>query len=331
MNYRTLGNTGMQVSELGFGASPLGNEFHPVEADDCARAVHCAIDSGINFFDVSPYYGRTLAEERLGSALRGRRHQVILATKCGRYGKDEFDFSAARVYRSIDESLTRLQTDYVDLWQAHDVEFGDLTQVIEETLPAMRAVQQQGKARFIGITGYQLRALRRVATEAGVDTVLSYCRYNLLIGDMERLLTPVVKETGTGLINASPLHMGVLTAEGPPSWHPAPSRVQTAGREAADLCRERGADLAAVALQYCLAHPYVAVILVGMASEEYVRRNVRAAEEKPDWDLISEIQLRVAHASDVTWPAGRPENEDYAENAANRRASTLLEIQRERV
>src|SRR5580658_6798296 len=118
MEYATLGHTGLRVSKLGFGGSPLGNEFAEAE-----RAVHCAIDLGINYFDVAPYYGRTLAETRLGAALVGRRDRVVLATKCGRYDVAKFDFSTARIRRSIDESLERLRTDYLDVFLAHDIEF----------------------------------------------------------------------------------------------------------------------------------------------------------------------------------------------------------------
>src|ERR1700730_15846431 len=130
MEYRKLGGTGLEVSMLGFGASPLGNVFGTTDPTEGKRAVHLAIDRGINFFDVSPYYGLTLAEDRLGEALVGSRDKVVLATKCGRYGADHFDFSARRVTASIDESLKRLRTDYVDLLQAHDVEFGDVQQII---------------------------------------------------------------------------------------------------------------------------------------------------------------------------------------------------------
>src|SRR6185312_9267055 len=155
------------------------------------RAVHLAVDQGINFFDVSPYYGLTLAEERLGRALEGRRKGVILSTKCGRYGDTLFDFSAERIRQSVDESLRRLRTDYVDLLQAHDVEFGEVEQIIHETIPEMRRLQQQGKARYIGITGYPLGTLIRIAEAVPVDSIISYCRYNLLIDDMDASLMPV--------------------------------------------------------------------------------------------------------------------------------------------
>ena len=115
----------MQLSVIGFGASPLGDVFDVTDEQEGFRAVHTAIDSGINFFDVAPFYGDTLAETRLGNALSGKRNDIFLATKCCRYGNGVFDFSYQRVLTSIDESLRRLKTDYVDLLQVHDIEFGD--------------------------------------------------------------------------------------------------------------------------------------------------------------------------------------------------------------
>src|SRR5580700_5395102 len=123
MDYATLGRSGLRVSKLGFGASPLGNEFGETDPAEGERAVHCAVDLGINYFDVAPYYGRTLAETWLGAALAGRRDKVVLSTKCGRYDVNQFDFSAARIRASIDESLRRLRTDYLDILLAHDIEF----------------------------------------------------------------------------------------------------------------------------------------------------------------------------------------------------------------
>src|SRR5580698_857795 len=230
MEYRTLGRTGLRVSKLGFGGSPLGNEFGETDPSEAERAVHCAIDLGINYFDTAPYYGRTLAETRLGAALEGRRDKVVLGTKCGRYDVSQFDFSAARIRASIDESLTRLRTDYLDVFIAHDVEFVSRAQIVEEAIPTMRELQRLGKTRFIGISGLQLNMLRKVAEAAAVDVILSYCRYNLLITDMDELLTPFAMEHGVGLINASPLAMGMLTKQGPPAWHPAPAELREAAR-----------------------------------------------------------------------------------------------------
>lgn len=312
MLYRMLGNTGLSVSQIGFGASPLGDVFGTTDPAECVRAVHRAVDEGINFFDVSPYYGSTLAEERLGKALLGFRHKVVLATKCGRYGDASFDFSAARIRKSIDESLARLQTDYVDLLQAHDIEFGDIDQIVDETIPALREVQRSGKARYIGITGYPLRTLISVAERERVDAILSYCRYNLLVTDLDAHLAPFTKANGIGLINASPLHMGLLSGSSLPEWHPAPIKVRKAATDVVRLCRERGFDPVVVALRFCIEHPYVASTLVGMSTQEQVDTNLKALNVEISPALFAKIQKVIAPAKNIVWPSGREENADAA-------------------
>lgn len=312
MRYRQLGNTTLRVSTLGFGAGPLGENYGPFDPAEGERAVHRAIDEGINFFDVAPYYGRGVAEARLGEALRGRRDQVVLCTKVGRYDRDlphGFDFSAARVRRSVEESLGRLKTEVIDLYIAHDIEFGPRTVILEETLPAMRRLQEQGKVRFIGISGYPLEILRDVAVEAGVDVVLSYCHYSLLNTRMEEVLAPVARGHGVGLINASPLHMGVLTGEAPPEWHPAPGRVLDAAREAAEWCERRGASLPDVALRFALANETVATTLVGMRRESDVEANVAALRRGPDPEILAGVESILRPVRDVEWPSGLPEND----------------------
>jgi L-galactose dehydrogenase len=308
--YRRLGHTDLEVSVLGFGTSPLGNVFGTIDPVEGRRAVHFAIERGINFFDVSPYYGLTLAESRLGDAIAGYRDKILLATKCGRYGPDRFDFSEKRVAASIDESLERLGTDYVDLLQAHDVEFGDVQQIIDETIPAMRRVQEQGKARYIGITGYSLRTLVRIAEAVPVDTILSYCRYNLMVTDMDEILVPVVEKHRIGLINASPLHMGVLTEQGAPEWHPAPAEIREAGKKVAKLCRDHGTSVSELALRFCLDHAQVSATLVGMATRHQVEANLRLLQAITDPELLSEVRLLLSPVINRTWPSGRPENQD---------------------
>jgi L-galactose dehydrogenase len=310
MIYRELGKTGLAVSLVGFGASPLGQEFGAIDPAEGKRAVHYAIDKGINYFDVAPYYGRTLAETRLGEALVGHRDRVILATKVGRYDVDEFDFSAECVIRSVEESLARLKTDYIDVFQVHDIEFGSKEQIINEMLPAMHRLKQAGKVRFVGITGYPLYLLKEVAEAAEVDTVLSYCRYNLMDNSMDDVLTPVAKRQGIGLINASPLHMRVLTEKGAPDWHPAPRQVLEVGQQVARYSRSQGVDIADLAMQFALQHEYVATTLVGMSKVRHVDRNVKSVGVAPDPELLAEVLEMIEPVANVCWKEGRPENHD---------------------
>jgi L-galactose dehydrogenase len=310
MRYRRLGQTDLNISVAGFGASPLGGVFGPYDEQEGTRAVHLAVEEGINFFDVSPYYGLTLAEERLGQALAGHRDKVILATKCGRYGRDDFDFSAKRVRLSVEESLRRLRTDYVDLLLAHDVEFGDTNLIIGETIPAMRRLQEEGKARFVGISGYPLLVLMTICRRIPVDCILSYCRYNLLIDDMDTVLTPFATNSGIGLINAAPLHMGMLSKAGAPGWHPAPAQVRKAVSEAIAFCERRNVDLSEVGLRFCFAYPHVTSTLVGISTSDQVRKSLAALNSTTDPGLLREIQDILAPAANVVWPSGRPDNHD---------------------
>jgi L-galactose dehydrogenase len=299
---------GMKVSILGFGASPLGDVFGATDEAEGQRAVHTAVDLGINYFDVAPLYGLTLAETRLGKALKGKRDRVFLATKCCRDNFQFSDFSAKRVMASIDESLTRLQTDRVDLLQIHDVEFGDAFQIIEETLPAAREGQQSGKARFIGITGLPVRYLRRLAEQIDIDTILTWGHYNLVEDEMDEELTPLCRQRGIGLINASPLHQRLLTEKGAPPWHRSPPPVLAMAPRLVALCRSYGVDLADVAMRFCLDHPHVATTIVGMSKVRHVESNLKVLDFKIPEGLLAEIATLVTSVKNMMWFEGRPEN-----------------------
>lgn len=308
VEYRILGKTGLRVSKLGFGGSPLGGVFGPIDEAEGIRAVHTALDRGINFFDTSPYYGLTKAEATLGRALKGiSRDKYYLATKVGRYGDTEFDFSAARVVASVEESLRRLNVDYVDLIQCHDIEFSSLDQVVEETLPALRKVCAQGKARFIGITGLPMKIYPCVLDRTEVDSILSYCHYTLFDTSLESLI-PYLEKKQLGIISASPLAMGLLTEQGPPAWHPAPAEIKKTCAAAAAYCRSKGVDVAQLALQFSLANPKIHSVLVGMATCELLEKNLEWAELPLDPALVAEVQTVLQPVRNGTWPSGRPEN-----------------------
>jgi len=308
MDYRLLGKTGMRVSIIGFGASPLGDVFGVTDEAEGIRAVHMAIDNGINYFDVAPLYGLTVAETRLGKALEGRRDKVFLATKCCRDNFTTVDFSAARVAASVDESLRRLRTDHVDVLQIHDVEFGDRRRIVEETLPAARKVQQAGKARFVGITGLPVRYLRLVAEQCDPDTILTWGHYNLVEDEMDEELTPLCAERGIGLINASPLHQRLLTEKGAPEWHRAPRPVLEMAPRLAALCKASGVDIADVAMRFCLDHPGVATTIVGMSKTRHVESNLKSLAFRTPDGLLARIQELVAPVRNMMWFEGRHEN-----------------------
>jgi L-galactose dehydrogenase len=172
----------------------------------------------------------------------------------------------------------------------------------------MRKLQAQGKARFIGITGYSLKNLMAIAAQVKVDTILTYCRYNLMIDDMDSTLIPFAKQNGIGIINASPLHMGIITERGAPDWHPAPQPVRDAGKRIVALCRAHGVDASELALRFCLDHPGVASTLVGMSSRKHVEGNLKCLDLRNDPALHEEIRATVAPVANLTWPSGLPEN-----------------------
>jgi L-galactose dehydrogenase len=311
MHYKELGRTGLKISAISFGASPLGEEYGSIEVSEGERAVHYAIDNGINYFDVAPYYGGTLAEERLGQALADRRQEIILATKMGRYkvrGGEEFDFSAERVRSSLAESIRLLKTDYIDVYQAHDIEFTHREQIINEALPAMYQLKKEGKVRFVGITGYPLHLLKDIAEKAEVDTILTYCCYNLMDTSMDAVLTPLAKEKGIGLINASPLYMRVLSEKGAPDWHPAPKRVLEAARQAIQHCRSKGANISELAMQFALAYEYVSTTLVGMSKVSHVARNIEMLNASFDRELLEAVLNIIKPVANICWEEGIPVN-----------------------
>jgi aryl-alcohol dehydrogenase-like predicted oxidoreductase len=309
VEYRTLGKTGLKVSALGFGASPLGGGvFGPVEESEAIRSVHAGLDAGINVIDVSPFYGYTRAETVLGKALKGiPRDRYYLATKVGRYGDSDFDFSAQRITKSVEESLSRLGLDYIDILQSHDNEYGNLDQIVNETIPALRALQKKGVARFVGVTGYPLKIFRYIVDRTDVDTVLSYNHYTLNDTTLTGVL-PLFASKNIGVISAAPVSQGLLTNQGPAAWHPAPDQVKQICVEAAAFCRGQGADIAKLAIQFALTDKRIATTLVGTSSAAILNKNVRWIEEPIDRELLAKVETILRPIKDETWIVGKPEN-----------------------
>jgi aryl-alcohol dehydrogenase-like predicted oxidoreductase len=302
-----LGKTGLSVSALGFGASSVGSQFRPVPEDEGIRAVHAALEEGINYIDVSPYYGLTKAETILGKAIRDiPRDSFYLSTKAGRLDVDRFDYTETGLIRSVEDSLKRLHTDYVDLLFLHDMEFVPYEQVIGEGVPALFKLKEQGKARFVGVSGLPLTIFERTLRDADLDVILSYCHYTLNDTTLLKLL-PLVRRKGIGLVNASPLGMGLLTGKALAAWHPASEEMRAVCRRAAEHCARKGAELARLALQFSVAHPDIPTTLVSTGSAETIRRNVRWIEEPMDEALLAEVLAMLAPIRDKTWPSGLEE------------------------
>ncbi len=308
MEYRKLGKTGLDVSILSFGASSLGSVFRPIDENEGIRALHVALDLGVNLIDCSPFYGITRAETVLGKALRGLpRDKVVLATKVGRYGEEQFDFSAERVTRSIDESLGRLGVEHIDIIQCHDIEYVPLDQIVDETIPALRKAQETGKVGFVGITGFPLAIYPAIMDRIEVDTILSYAHYSLNDTTLEGLI-PYLVEKDVGIIGASPLSMGLLTNRGTPDWHPATDEIKAGCAAAAAFCREQGVDIAQLAVQFSLSNRDIHSTLIGTANPDNMRRNVEWLDAPVDEALIEAVLEVLAPIRDKTWQTGLPEN-----------------------
>ena len=309
MKKRLLGKTGLELPILSFGASSLGQEFRKVNLEEALRSVHVALDCGLNFIDTSPFYGRGMSEVLLGQALRGvARDSYTLCTKLGRYDLAHFDFSAKRVAESVDVSLHRLGTDHLDVVLCHDIEFVPMQQIVDETLPALRKIQQSGKVRFIGISGYPMKAFQFVLAQAELDCVLSYNQYTLQNTRFADELVPELKSRGVGVMNAGPFSARLLTNAPLPDWLKEPEEVKAAARKAAAHCQSRGVDIAQLALQFSIAHPDITTTVAGSANPENIRKWSQWAAAPIDETLLREVQDIFAPVKNLGHTEGLPEN-----------------------
>jgi aryl-alcohol dehydrogenase-like predicted oxidoreductase len=309
MQTRALGKTGLNLPIISFGASSLGQEFRNVDLQEAIRSVHTALDAGMNFIDTSPFYGRGMSEVLLGIALRGiPRERYLIGTKLGRYDAAHFDFSAKRVAESVDVSLHRLGVDYLDICLCHDIEFVPMAQIVEETLPALRKTKQQGKVRFIGVSGYPMKLFRYVLERTELDVILSYNQYTLQNTRLADDLVPFLKAKGVGIMNAGPFSARLLTNAPLPKWLKEPESVKAAARKAAEHCASRGVDIAQLALQFSIANPDITTTVAGSANPENIRNWARWAEQSLDTQLLREVQEIFKPVKNVGHIEGLPEN-----------------------
>jgi len=290
MQTRVLGKTGLRLPILSFGASSLGQEFRKVKLEDALESVRAALECGLNFIDTSPFYGRGMSEVLLGIALKDvSRESYVLCSKLGRYDLAHFDFSARRVVESVDVSLHRLGTDHLDIVLCHDIEFVELSQIVEETLPALRKIQQQGKARFIGFSGYPQKIFRTICDQVDVDCVLNYNQYTLQNTRFAEETIPYLKAKGVGIMNAGPFSARLLTNAALPGWLKEPEEVRAAARRAAEHCAKKGVDIAKLALQFGLANPDITTTVAGSANPQNIRNWAKWAGEPLEEKLLAEV------------------------------------------
>ena len=313
MIYNELGKTGMKVSNISFGASSLGGVFRQISEDEAIKAVFTAIDNGINFIDVSPYYGHLKAETVLGKALKQiPRDRYYLSTKVGRYGKDGvnlWDYSAKRVTESVYESMERLNIGYIDLINVHDIEFqasmeGGLQKVVDETLPALVALREKGVVGHVGITDLQPENLKWViehSEQGTVESILCFCHYSLN-DDMLLDYLDFFESHGIGVVNASPLSMGLLSDRGTPEWHPAPQPLKDACRRAAEYCRSKDYPIEKLAMQFSTSlNPRIATTLFSSANPKNVLKNINYVSEPMDKQLVKDVQAIIGDQMRVRW------------------------------
>jgi len=313
MVYNEIGKTGMKVSNLGFGASSLGGVFHSIREEEGIEAVHTAVDNGINFIDVSPYYGHLKAETVLGKALKDiPREKYYLSTKVGRYGHNginTWDYSAKRAQESVYESMERLNVDYIDLINVHDIEFqgdmeGGLQLIVDETLPALVELREKGIVKHVGITDLQPENLKWVVEHAPagtVESILNFCHYSLndtLLADYLGFF----EQHNVGVINASPFSMGLLSQRGAPDWHPAGKDLQRACAKAAAYCEEQGYPIDKLAIQFSTSlNPRIATTLFSSANPKNVLKNIQYVNEPMDEALVQKVQEIIGDQMFVRW------------------------------
>ncbi len=312
MKYYEIGKTGMKVSALSFGASSLGGVFHAVNENRAIDAVFTAVENGLNFIDVSPYYGHYKAEMVLGKALKEiPRDKYYLSTKVGRYGKDgvnTWDYSAKRATESVFESLERLNIDHIDLINVHDIEFqkdlpGGLEKVANETLPALLELKAKGIVSHVGVTDLQPENIKWVVEHVPAGTIeatLCFCHYSLN-DEMMNDYFDFFEANNIGIINASPLSMGLLSTRGTPDWHPAPQSLKDACMRAAKHCEAKGYPIEKLAIQYAISNPRIATTLFSSANPDNVKKNVEYANAPIDWELVKEVQGIIGDQMRVRW------------------------------
>lgn len=273
MEYAILGKTGFRVSKIGLGGAPLGGDFGETTDETVTHVIDSALDFGINFIDTAPLYGRGESERRIGKALKGKRGAVILASKAIMRGDP---YSYENTIKSVEESLRRLQTDYIDLIQLHELEQTTYEQAVNETLPAFRKLKEQGKVRAIGVNAGDLELLMPFLREDLVDTIQTYAKYTLVDYTAKDELFPLAKAKNIGVIHGSPLAMGILADRPAPFLRNNTVMLEEAERRMAQLDFLRKSEpngLVEPALRFSLTCPDIAITLVGTTSVQSLDLN----------------------------------------------------------
>ncbi|QJD86843.1 aldo/keto reductase [Cohnella herbarum] len=278
MEYAIFGKTGLKVSKLGLGGAPLAGDFGKTDEGEVQLMIHEAIDSGINFIDTAPLYGGGESERRIGKAIAGRRGQVVLASKATRF---DMGFDYETTIRSVEDSLHRLKTEWIDILQLHDVETQPFELIANETIPALEKLRQDGKVRFIGVTTRDLPVLRKHMTTGKFDSIQFYARYMLMDHTAKDETIPLAKEMNMGVINGSVLGMGIL-ADTPAPFLREDVRLEGINRmeQLAFLRKTEPQGLIEPAMRFSLSNPDIHVTLTGTSSLGELRTNLSFCDGK---------------------------------------------------
>jgi len=273
MRYKFLGQTGLKVSRLGFGGTAFSG-FYSRDKKNNFEAIHRALELGINYFDVAPWY--TNSQAIFGSVLsQYDRDKYYIATKVGRYQeKGMFDFSKEKIIKSIHESLKDLRVDYVDVIQIHDPEFATSTNVLlDETLPTLQKMKEEGLVKHIGITGYPLHLIVELIKKSPIliETALSYSRATLQ--DSSLIYFSDYFEN-LGLINGSINALSLLTPAGPAIWHPTDWRTKNICKKVLELCCQQGVSLPRLSMHYTAQFNCITTSLISTTDVSLLERNI---------------------------------------------------------
>ena len=302
MEYRRLGKTDLEVSNLGFGASSVGGMFEETSEDEGIQAIRTAFDRGITYFDTSPAYGRpsspygpASSEIILGKGLSGiSRAEFVLSTKVGKLSSlpPELDFRYDSIVKSVESSLGRLNVEYLDIAILHDIEYdkgSHLEVALSEGLNALQDLKKEGKIRYFGASCYAIPVLEQIMGNVPLDIVLIHNHYNLIDNQLLQLLDPII-ENGIGLVNASPFASGLLTMQGPPDWFPIDDEGRETVQQVIDYCHDKKVRIEQLALQYSIANDSLPTTLFSCSTKEIVNQNINWSEESLNDELMTKVK-----------------------------------------
>ena len=295
MKYTAISQTELSVSAITLGTWVLGGDmWGAADADQGIASIQAALDAGINMIDTAPVYGFGRSEEIVGRSLKGRRDKVLIATKCGLVwsGKNiRTDLSPSSIKREIDDSLKRLQTDYIDLYQCH---WPDPATPIEKSMEALRRLLEQKRIRYVGVSNFEPDLIRKAA--AIVPVVTTQNHYSMLERSVEKGLLPFCRATDCGLLAYGPLAGGILTGKYSEEkkfpkgdarsffYKYYSGEVFAKVRGILDELNSYNRPLNQIAINWVRQQPGVASVIVGSRNPTQVQANAAAAE----WDLTSD-------------------------------------------